>query len=125
MSNIGESQNDVNVLTLLGEIKSDVRGLRTDVSETRSDMKDVKDRMARLEEGTSRAIPLVDEIDHQVQGHEHRITNLERFRDGHCQEHTITKATAGNRWWDAFKAFLGPLAAVIVTWLLATKGGSK
>lgn len=121
-----EQMNDSSrVLTLLGEIKAVVKGQSELLTEARQDTKDILDRVARLEESTHRAVPKVDDLDYTVQDHEHRIVALEGFKDTHCIEHSGAKTTAGNRLWDMAKAFLGPLAAVVVTWLVATKGGGK
>ena len=120
-----EQYNDTKVIALLSEIKAEVKGQSELLSETRTDTKDILDRVARLEENNSRSAPLVNDLDHTVQGHEHRIGALETFKGAHCKDHTDSRTTSGNRAWDLFKAFISPIAVAIVTWIIATKGGGK
>lgn len=119
------TSKDGRILTLLGEINAVVKGQSELLKENREDTKDILDRVARLEESTNRSLPRVDALDRSLQDHEHRIGSLEKYKAAHCDEHFRTKTTAGSRLWDLAKIFIGPIAAVLVAWLVALKGGCK
>lgn len=111
------------VISALSRIETNINYLTESSRKQEEFQEDVRDRLARLEESTSRAVPEVGVLRREVDNHEQRIGTLEGFRDGHCQEHVELRKATGNRNWDVWKMVLGPLFASLITWVLVKSGG--
>ena len=117
------SNSSSTVISTLSRIETNVIYLTESSRKQESAMDDVLDRLARLESSTSRAVPEVDVLRRDVDGHTHRIGALESFKEAHCQDHAAKSKTWGDRFWEIAKALIIPAVGVILGFLYA--GGNK
>ena len=119
---MSELQADRNILTVLGRIEATLDHVAESSKAQEEKITNILDRMARLEESTKGTAPKLQDLAIDVQDHEHRIDNLEKFQGDHCKEHDDIKSTTGNRTWEVWKLVLGPILASLMTWILIKAG---
>lgn len=117
------SNSSSTVISTLSRIETSVIYLTESSKKQEASMEDVRDRLARLEESTSKAVPEVGVLRRDVDDHEHRIGSLEDFKEAHCQDHASKSKTWGDRLWDLAKALLIPAIGMVLGFLYA--GGTK
>ena len=117
------SNSSSTVISALSRIETNIMYLTESSKKQEEFQEDVRDRLARLEESTSRAVPEVDVLRRDVDGHSHRIGALEDFKEAHCQDHASKNKTWGDRLWDLAKPLIISAVSVILGFLYA--GGSK
>lgn len=89
------------------------------VGELGDDVKEMANRLTRLEESTHDAVPYVWKLRERTAELERDTANLRLEFERLRQDFDNQRQKTGTRWWDVAKIILSPAVAALVAWLIA------